>query len=516
MRLPTSFRQRLKFNNDCKIWYSDTIYYVSMIHELKIKQEYYLKHNKKLFQRLSETAEFEMVNSYANRINSGVDSRKKKKLYYNRCKAQNISEEGIIAFKELIEEINNNYSKIILDINYIKDLFKKFSKYTKDKSNKVFTSSTRKEEFLGRVCYTFNNVLIDQYFEKLDRLLIFSTFINYIGNNIKSSPLNELLLNIINYIILLQNGYSIGKYIDLFKESLALSYYNDAVAVCEKIGIPLHRVDFVREYWDYVFTYFLDELKKGRTPNPDIMCNKYIKFDMFEKEAKKLGADYIATGHYARFVDGKLLRGIDSNKDQTYFLSQVSLEQFKNVLFPIGNMEKTEVRKIAEEYDLITAHKKDSTGICFIGERNFKNFLKNYLPNQEGNVINIETGEIIGKHIGLMNYTIGQRRGLNIGGTKDKMFVVGKDLNKNVLYICLGEDNDYLISTSALVEDVNYIGEEKLTSCTAKFRYRGEDYPVELEWLPNNEVLVKYEEGVKSVTPGQACVFYDNEICLGG
>ena len=292
--------------------------------------------------------------------------------------------------------------------------------------------------------------------------------------------------------------------------------FNDAQDVCNKLGIKLHRIDFVKEYWDYVFTYFLDELKKGRTPNPDIMCNKYIKFDMFIEEAKKLGADYIATGHYARLQDGKLLRGIDKNKDQTYFLSQVTKEQFKNVLFPIGDLEKKEVRKIAEEYELLTAHKKDSTGICFIGERNFKNFLKNYLPNQPGDVINIETNEVIGKHIGLMNYTIGQRRGLNIGGTEDKMFVVGKDLNKNVLYICLGEYNDYLISTSCLVDNVNYLAKEKLTKCTAKFRYRQEDIPVELEWLENNEVLVKYEQGVKSVTPGQACVFYNEEECLGG
>ena len=258
--------------------------------------------------------------------------------------------------------------------------------------------------------------------------------------------------------------------------------YNDAKAVCDKLGIPLYRKDFVKEYWDYVFTYFLDELKKGRTPNPDIMCNKYIKFDMFAKEAKKLGADYIATGHYARIENNKLLRGIDSNKDQTYFLSQVSKEQFNNVLFPIGDMQKSEVRKIAEEYDLITAKKKDSTGICFIGERNFKNFLKNYLPNQPGDVVNIETKEIIGKHIGLMNYTIGQRKGLNIGGTKDKMFVVGKDLEKNILYICLGEDNDYLVSTSCIVNEINYLGDEKINKCTAKFRYRSHDVEVELEW----------------------------------
>lgn len=292
--------------------------------------------------------------------------------------------------------------------------------------------------------------------------------------------------------------------------------YDDAKAVCDKLGIPLYRKDFVKEYWDYVFTYFLDELKNGRTPNPDIMCNKYIKFDMFAKEARKLGADYIATGHYARMNNGHLLRGIDSNKDQTYFLSQVSKKQLENVLFPVGDMEKKDVRKIAEEYDLITAKKKDSTGICFIGERNFKNFLKNYLPNQPGDVINIDTNEVIGKHIGLMNYTIGQRKGLNIGGTKDKMFVVGKDLEKNVLYICLGEDNDYLISTSCLVDNINYLGDEKLENVTAKFRYRQEDIPVHLEWLENGEVLVRYEQGVKSVTPGQACVFYNKEECLGG
>lgn len=292
--------------------------------------------------------------------------------------------------------------------------------------------------------------------------------------------------------------------------------YDDAKAVCDKLGIPLYRKDFVKEYWDYVFTYFLDELKNGRTPNPDIMCNKYIKFDMFAKEARKLGADYIATGHYARMNNGHLLRGIDSNKDQTYFLSQVSKKQLENVLFPVGDMEKKDVRKIAEEYELITAKKKDSTGICFIGERNFKNFLKNYLPNQPGDVINIDTNEVIGKHIGLMNYTIGQRKGLNIGGTKDKMFVVGKDLEKNILYICLGEDNDYLISTSCLVDNINYLGDEKLENVTAKFRYRQEDIPVHLEWLENGEVLVRYEQGVKSVTPGQACVFYNKEECLGG
>jgi len=291
--------------------------------------------------------------------------------------------------------------------------------------------------------------------------------------------------------------------------------YNDAKSVCDKLGIPLYRVDFVKEYWDYVFTYFLDELKKGRTPNPDIMCNKYIKFDLFIKEAKKLGCDYIATGHYARVLDGKLLRGIDDNKDQTYFLSQLSKKQLENVLFPVGNIVKDEVRKIALEYDLITAKKKDSTGICFIGERNFKEFLKNYLPSQPGNVVNIDTNEIVGTHQGLMYYTIGQRKGLNIGGNTDKMFVVGKNLEKNILYVSFGEENDYLKSDSCLVSDMNFISDSRPTKATAKFRYRQKDIDVRIEYLENNEILVKYD-GVKSVTPGQACVLYNGEECLGG
>ena len=185
--------------------------------------------------------------------------------------------------------------------------------------------------------------------------------------------------------------------------------YNDAIEVCKKLGIELHRVDFVKEYWDNVFNYFLEELKVGRTPNPDIMCNKYIKFDAFMKKAKELGADYIATGHYAKMENGKLYKSFDKNKDQTYFLSQLSEEQLKNVLFPLGDIDKTEVRKIASKYGLITANKKDSTGICFIGERNFKEFLKNYLPNIPGAIINIENGEKLGTHIGLMYYTICQR-----------------------------------------------------------------------------------------------------------
>ena len=293
------------------------------------------------------------------------------------------------------------------------------------------------------------------------------------------------------------------------------SDYNDAKNVCAMLNIPLYRVDFVKEYWDYVFKYFLDELKLGRTPNPDIMCNKYIKFDLFIKEAKKLKADYIATGHYARIENGKLLRGIDSNKDQTYFLSQLTKEQLKNVLFPVGNLVKSEVRKIASEYNLITAKKKDSTGICFIGERNFKEFLKNYLPSQKGKIIDIETMKIVGEHIGLMYYTIGQRKGLDIGGNKDKMFVVGKNLKDNILYIAFNENNDYLKSDSCLVANVNFISELRPSKCTAKFRYRQQDVEVELEYLNDNKIIVNYHN-VKAVTPGQACVFYLDEECLGG
>lgn len=291
--------------------------------------------------------------------------------------------------------------------------------------------------------------------------------------------------------------------------------YNDAKDVCDKLGIPLYRVDFVKEYWDYVFTYFLDELKKGRTPNPDIMCNKYIKFDLFIKEAKKLGCDAIATGHYARKEGKYLLRGIDSNKDQTYFLSQLNEKQLENVLFPVGDLNKEEVRKIANEIGLSTASKKDSTGICFIGERNFKEFLKNYMPNIKGDIINIDTKEKVGEHIGLMYYTIGQRRGLDVGGTLDKLFVVGKDLNKNILYVALGEDNEYLCSDSCIVEDVNFNCELRPTECTAKFRYRQKDNDVKIEYLENGELLVRYNN-VKSVTPGQACVFYVGDKCIGG
>lgn len=291
--------------------------------------------------------------------------------------------------------------------------------------------------------------------------------------------------------------------------------YKDAKKVCDELGIPLYRVDFIKEYWDNVFTYFLNELKKGRTPNPDVMCNKYIKFDLFIKEAKKLGADKIATGHYARKEGNKLFRGVDNNKDQTYFLSLLKPDQLKDVLFPVGDLKKEEVRKIALDNDLAVAKKKDSTGICFIGERNFQKFVQNYLKPNPGDIINVETKEVIGRHNGLMNYTIGQRKNVGLSGDKERHYVCGKNVEKNELYVAFGSDNKYLLSDEVILENMNFISSTHPSFCTAKFRYRSEDIPVSLEYLDNKEVRVKYDEA-KAVTPGQICVLYLGNECLGG
>ena len=291
--------------------------------------------------------------------------------------------------------------------------------------------------------------------------------------------------------------------------------YNDAKKVCEELNIPLHRVDFIKEYWDYVFTYFLDELKLGRTPNPDLMCNKYIKFDLFIEEAKKLGGEKFATGHYARIEGNRLLRGADLNKDQTYFLAQLSPNQLKDVIFPIGHLSKEEVRSIAKENNLSTALKKDSTGICFIGERHFQKFLENYLTPNPGNIIDVETKKVIGKHTGLMNYTIGQRKQVGLSGDEKRHFVCGKNVEDNTLYVTFGDDSDYLYSDECIIDQVNFISPTTPTFATAKFRYRGDDHPVELEYLENDQISVKYRGLAKAVTPGQACVLYLGEQCLG-
>ncbi|MBN2540784.1 MAG: tRNA 2-thiouridine(34) synthase MnmA [Bacilli bacterium] len=302
--------------------------------------------------------------------------------------------------------------------------------------------------------------------------------------------------------------------------------YMDALAVANHLGILLHRHDFVQEYWDNVFTYFIDEYKKGRTPNPDILCNKYIKFATFREVAAGFGADFYAYGHYARtrvYEDEvELLRGIDNNKDQTYFLSQLTQEQLQNTLFPVGELEKSEVRKIAIENRIPTAKKKDSTGICFIGERNFRDFLKNYIYTKPG-PIQADDGKIIGTHDGLMYYTIGQRKGLGLGGLKEyenlPWFVIGKDLEQNILFVGQGINHPTLFADQAIIEDVNWIPKERFTGtlhCTAKFRYRQKDTEVALTWLEDGTLDVKMKQDVRAVTPGQAAVFYDGDVCLGG
>ena len=297
--------------------------------------------------------------------------------------------------------------------------------------------------------------------------------------------------------------------------------YQDAVKVAEKLGIKLHRVDFIEEYWNSVFAYFLEEYKKNRTPNPDILCNKEIKFKTFLDKAVELGADYIAMGHYARVVhDGDkhyLLRGVDGNKDQTYFLSQLTSKQLAKALFPIGHMEKPLVRDVAKEYDLVVANKKDSTGVCFIGERNFKEFLMNYIPANPGDIIST-SGEVVGRHDGVMYYTIGQRRGLKIGGPGEAWFVCGKDTLKNQLIVGQGSDTELLYANRVIVTDVNIINGtlQNNQKLAAKFRYRQPDEPITVRWINDTTIEVLCDNPVKAITPGQACVFYDGEYCLGG
>lgn len=298
--------------------------------------------------------------------------------------------------------------------------------------------------------------------------------------------------------------------------------YMDAKRVADRLGLELLRVDFVKEYWDNVFTQFLEEYKKGRTPNPDILCNKYVKFDAFFNFAMEHGFDLVATGHYARVTNDpetKLLRGSDENKDQTYFLCQVPVKALSKTLFPIGELEKPEVRKIADEWDLAVAKKKDSTGICFIGERNFKQFLQNYLPAKPGIIVDINTLEQVGNHEGVLYYTIGQRRGMGIGGDHGPYFVVGKDVEKNILYVANGDENEWLLSDSCLVSGVNWFSNVKPKgeiNCSAKFRYRQKDNDVNIRFIDETTIFVTCNPAVKAVTCGQEAVFYLGDVCLGG
>ncbi|MCR5308521.1 MAG: tRNA 2-thiouridine(34) synthase MnmA [Bacilli bacterium] len=303
--------------------------------------------------------------------------------------------------------------------------------------------------------------------------------------------------------------------------------YDDAVAVAKKLGINFIRIDYIKEYWDNVFSYLLREYECGRTPNPDIFCNKYIKFGPFLKYAKENGYDYIAMGHYAKRIDkdGKtyLAKCFDQNKDQTYFLSQIDQSQVSFCLFPLGDIDKTKVREIAHSLNLESVmDKKDSTGVCFIGERNFKEFLKNYIPAQNGDIVDIETNRVIGHHEGAMYYTIGQRKGLGIGGIKGEeakgWFVVKKDIKKNIVYCTSGDESDWLLSDSCTITNLNWITDLPTVNKVigAKFRYRQPDNKVKIIELGDNYAKVEFVNPIKAVTPGQAAVFYDDGICLGG
>lgn len=294
----------------------------------------------------------------------------------------------------------------------------------------------------------------------------------------------------------------------------------DAQAVCDKLGIPLQMVNFADEYWERVFAHFLAEYRAGRTPNPDILCNKEIKFRAFLDYARLRGADYIATGHYARRDHNYLFKGLDANKDQSYFLHALTEEQLSRSLFPVGEITKPQVRAIAAKLGLVTHAKKDSTGICFIGERKFKNFLNEYLPAQPGEIKTID-GETIGNHDGLMFYTIGQRQGLQIGGVKGKAeapwFVVEKDLTRNLLLVAQG-DHPALYKQSLLANSVHWINRPPVYPCElhAKIRYRQLDQRCQVESVSDNQVQVTFHNAQRAITPGQSIVFYEGERCLGG
>ncbi|MBR9727823.1 tRNA 2-thiouridine(34) synthase MnmA [Shewanella intestini] len=335
--------------------------------------------------------------------------------------------------------------------------------------------------------------------------------------------------------LLMQQGYQVeGLFMKNWEEDdtdeycLAAEDLKDAQAVCDKLGIKLHTVNFAAEYWDNVFEHFLAEYKAGRTPNPDIMCNKEIKFKAFLEFADEiLDADYIAMGHYVRRrnnADGstQMLRGVDSNKDQSYFLYTLNHQQVAKSLFPVGELEKYQVREIAKEMGLITHDKKDSTGICFIGERKFTDFLGTYLPAQPGDIQTSE-GDVIGTHQGLMYHTLGQRKGLGIGGLKnaneDPWYVVEKDLINNILIVAQGGNHPRLMSHGMIVNQLHWVdkqGPADNSNITVKTRYRQQDVICQIQYQNDDTIKVTFEQPVAAVTPGQSAVFYDGEVCLGG
>ncbi|MBV1899860.1 MULTISPECIES: tRNA 2-thiouridine(34) synthase MnmA [Cycloclasticus] len=305
------------------------------------------------------------------------------------------------------------------------------------------------------------------------------------------------------------------------KEDLA-----DAQQVSDKLGIELKTVNFAAEYWDNVFEDFLSEYAAGRTPNPDILCNREIKFKAFLDYATELGADYIATGHYTQIAQQhnqfQLLRGLDNNKDQSYFLYTLGQTQLSRSLFPIGNMEKPAVRELAQKAGFTNSRKKDSTGICFIGERKFKDFLQRYLPAQPG-LMNTPEGETIGEHQGLMYYTLGQRQGLGIGGIKsaaeEPWYVVEKDLKNNILVVAQGHDHTLMQSNTLNASQLSWVSGQAVSNsfrCTAKTRYRQKDQACQVTLIGDDHCLVQFDDPQRAVTPGQSVVFYNNEVCLGG
>lgn len=299
----------------------------------------------------------------------------------------------------------------------------------------------------------------------------------------------------------------------------------DAQKVCDRLGIKLHTANFAAEYWDNVFEHFLEEYKAGRTPNPDILCNREIKFKVFLEYAQMLGAERIATGHYARLRHegerASLLKGLDPNKDQSYFLHAVGGHEFAKTLFPVGELEKPQVRELAQKYELATHNKKDSTGICFIGERRFRDFLAQYLPAQPGNIVT-DTGSIIGTHQGLMYHTIGQRQGLGIGGvagaSESPWYVAKKDLTNNELVVVQGKHHSLLMAKTLVTEQphwINPIDTGAPIHCHAKTRYRQPDQACSVEFLAGG-LKVIFDEPQRAITPGQYAVFYDQDVCLGG
>ncbi len=296
--------------------------------------------------------------------------------------------------------------------------------------------------------------------------------------------------------------------------------YNDAKKAAEKLGLELLRSDYIEEYWNSVFSRFIEEYQNGRTPNPDILCNKYIKFDHFLRFAKENGFDKIATGHYFKSVptdEGyRYYKASDRNKDQSYFLAQVDKNALDQCLFPLCDIDKDEVRKIARELDLPIADKKDSTGICFIGERDFRKFLMNYIPMKEGDIIDIDTGEKIGTHEGVYYYTIGQRKGFGVGGNRGPYYCVGKDVVRNELYLTSVLNEDYLYSDSCLVKGINWIRKPDADHIQCKFRYRQPDNEVRIEMTDRDSAILHYPQKIKAVTPGQQAVFYLDDELLGG